>query len=93
MISNLVTFALSLLLPVAAVQSRDGKTVVLQRRRSKLDEVRYQSVQTGLQDEAHIEILAGLSDSAVVLLADTSFVLPGKKGGSNPFMPQRNRAR
>ncbi len=83
----------ALLLPVAAVQSRDGKTVVLQRRRSKPDEVRYQSVQTGLQDEAHIEILAGLSDSAVVLLADTSFVLPGKKGGSNPFMPQRNRAR
>ncbi len=83
----------ALLLPVAAVQSRNGKTVVLQRRRSKPDEVRYQSVQTGLQDEAHIEILAGLTDSAVVLLPDTSFVLPGKKGGSNPFMPQRNRTR
>ena len=83
----------ALLLPVAAVQSRNGKTVVLQRRRSKPDEVRYQTVQTGLQDDAHIEILDGLSDSAVVLLPDTSFVLPGKKGGSNPFMPQRNRAR
>ncbi len=83
----------ALLLPVAAVQSRDGKTVVLQRRRSKPDEVRYQTVQTGLQDDAHIEILDGLPESAVVLLPDTSFVLPGKKGGSNPFMPQRNRAR
>jgi len=83
----------ALLLPVAAVQSRDGKTVVLQRRRSKPDEVRYQTVQTGLQDERHIEILDGLREGAVVLLADTSFVLPGKKGGSNPFMPQRSRAR
>jgi len=50
-------------------------------------------VQTGLQDERHIEILEGLKDNAVVLLPDTSFVLPGKKGGSNPFMPQRSRTR
>ncbi len=83
----------ALLLPAAAVQSRNGKTVVLQHRRSKPDEVRFKSVKTGLQDEAHIEILEGLTDNDVVLLPDTSFVLPGKKGGSNPFMPQRNRTR
>ncbi len=83
----------ALLLPVAAVQSKNGKTVVLQRRRSKPEEVRFHSVQTGLQDDAHIEILEGLTESAVVLLPDTSFVLPGKKGGANPFMPQRNRTR
>ncbi len=83
----------ALLLPVAAVQSRNGKMVVLQRRRDKPEEVRYKSVQTGLQDDAHIEILEGLTDSSVVLLPDTSFVLPGKKGGANPFMPQRNRTR
>ena len=83
----------ALLLPAAAVQSRNGKTVVLQHRRSKPGEVRFKSVKTGLQDEAHIEILEGLTDNDVVLLPDTSFVLPGKKGGSNPFMPQRNRTR
>ena len=84
----------ALLVPVAAVQSRRGKTVVLQRRGSgKEDEVRFKTVQTGLQDERHIEILEGLKDNAVVLLPDTSFVLPGKKGGSNPFMPQRSRTR
>ena len=84
----------ALLVPVAAVQTRRGKTVVLQRRGGgKQDDVRYQAVQTGLQDELHIEILEGLKDNAVVLLPDTSFVIPGKKGGSNPFMPQRNRTR
>ncbi|NTV05928.1 MAG: HlyD family efflux transporter periplasmic adaptor subunit [Chlorobiaceae bacterium] len=83
----------ALLLPVGAVQSRNGKTVVLQRSRRKPGEVRYKAVQTGMQDESKIEILEGLSDSSVVLLPDSSFVLPGKKGGSNPFMPQRNRTR
>ena len=84
----------ALLVPVAAVQTRRGKTVVLQRRGGgKQDDVRYQAVQTGLQDELHIEILDGLTDNALVLLPDTSFVLPGKKGGSNPFMPQRSRTR
>ena len=83
----------ALLLPVAAVQSRNGKTVVLQRSRSKPEEMRYKTVQTGMQDESSIEILDGLSDDSVVLLPDSSFVLPGKKGGSNPFMPQRSRTR
>ncbi len=84
----------ALLLPVAAVQSRNGKMVVIQRRKGgKQDDVRYKTVQTGLQDERHVEILDGLTDNALVLLPDTSFVLPGKKGGSNPFMPQRSRTR
>jgi membrane fusion protein, macrolide-specific efflux system len=83
----------ALLLPVGAVQSRNGKTVVLQRSSRKPGEVRYKTVQTGMQDESKIEILDGLSDSSVVLLPDSSFVLPGKKGGTNPFMPQRNRTR
>ena len=83
----------ALLLPIAAVQSRNGKTVVLQRNSSKPEETLYKTVQTGMQDESRIEILDGLSDNSVVLLPDSSFVLPGKKGGSNPFMPQRSRTR
>ena len=83
----------ALLLPIGAVQSRNGKTVVLQRSGSKPEETQYKTVRTGMQDEIQIEILDGLSDNSVVLLPDTSFVLPGKKGGSNPFMPQRGRTR
>jgi membrane fusion protein, macrolide-specific efflux system len=82
-----------LLLPLGAVQSRNGKTVVLQRSGSRQKALRYKTVLTGMQDESNIEILDGLSDRSVVLLPDTSFVLPGKKGGSNPFMPQRTRSR
>ncbi len=81
----------ALLLPLGAVQSRNGKTVVLQKKGDKEKGVRYKAVRTGLQDGRNIEILDGLSDSAIVLLPDTSYVLPGKKGGSNPFAPQRNK--
>ncbi len=83
----------ALLVPLGAVESHNGKTVVLQKKGGTERGVRYTSVTTGLQDDRHVEILEGLSDSAVVLLPDTSFVLPGKKGGSNPFAPQRNRTK
>jgi macrolide-specific efflux system membrane fusion protein len=82
-----------LLLPIGAVQSRNGKMVVLQRNGSNPQATRFKAVQTGMQDDDHIEILEGLSDNSLVLLPDTSFVLPGKKKGSNPFMPQRTRTR
>ncbi|MEI7696181.1 MAG: HlyD family efflux transporter periplasmic adaptor subunit [Chlorobium sp.] len=81
----------ALLLPLGAVQSRNGKTVVLQKKGDNEKGVRYKAVTTGLQDGRNIEILDGLSESAIVLLPDTLYVLPGKKGGSNPFAPQRNK--
>ncbi|MEI6846443.1 MAG: HlyD family efflux transporter periplasmic adaptor subunit [Chlorobiaceae bacterium] len=80
-----------LLLPLGAVQNRNGRMVVLQKNVGKEQVQRYSKVRTGLQDERNIEILEGLADSSVVLLPDTSFVLPKNNGGSNPFTPQRNR--
>lgn len=82
----------ALLLPVAAVQNRNGKTVVAQKGSDRKTTI-YRTVKTGLQDDRHIEILTGLTDSFVVLFPDTSFVLPAKSGGSNPFMPQRSRTK
>ena len=83
----------ALLVPIGAVQSKSGKTVVLQKQGGGKKGVRYRAVQTGLQDGQNIEILDGLSDNDSVLLPDTTFVLPGKNGGSNPFAPQRNRTK
>ena len=83
----------ALLVPVAALQSRNGKTVVRQKRGDSPQEVSYRAVKTGVQDERNVEILEGLSDNSVILLPDTTFVLPGKKGGSNPFAPQRKKAK
>ena len=80
-----------LLLPVGAVQSKNGKSVVLQKGGQTASVRRYRVVQTGLQDESHIEIIDGLTDSSVVLLPDTSFVLPKNNGGTNPFTPQRSK--
>jgi membrane fusion protein, macrolide-specific efflux system len=83
----------ALLLPVNAVQSRNGGTVVMQKSGDAQKGISYKPVRTGMQDSRNIEILDGLTDNSVVLLADTTFVLPGKKGGSNPFMPQRSRTK
>jgi macrolide-specific efflux system membrane fusion protein len=83
----------ALLLPLRAVQSRKGRSVVLQRGREKDQKPLYNPVKTGMQDENNIEIVSGLTDSSVVLLPDTTFVLPKNSGGTNPFTPQRNRKR
>ncbi len=78
-----------LLLPLSAVQNKKGKTVVLEKDSTAEKGHRYSPVKTGLQDGRNIEILEGLSESAVVLLPDTTYVLPKNKGGANPFTPQR----
>jgi membrane fusion protein, macrolide-specific efflux system len=80
-----------LLLPVGAVQRKNGKSVVLQKNEVTASAHCYRSVQTGLQDDRNIEIIDGLTDTSVVLLPDTTFVLPKNNGGSNPFTPQRNK--
>ncbi|KUL20645.1 efflux RND transporter periplasmic adaptor subunit [Chlorobium limicola] len=81
----------ALLLPSSALQSRKGKTVVRQKSLAAKDGVIYKTVETGMQDDTNIEILHGLRANDVVLVQDTSFALPENNGGSNPFMPQRNR--
>lgn len=83
----------ALLLPLAAVLSKNGKSVVLQKNGTTQQALRYSPVKIGLQDESNIEILDGLADSSVVLLPDTSFVLPKNNTGSNPFTPQRSRTK
>jgi len=83
----------ALLLPVGAVLTKNGKSVVLQKSSSTKQPINYKPVQIGLQDESKVEILDGLSDSSLVLLPDTSFVLPKNSSGSNPFAPQRTRTK
>ncbi|MFZ4524473.1 MAG: efflux RND transporter periplasmic adaptor subunit [Chlorobium sp.] len=80
-----------LLLPLGAVQSKNGKSMVLQKSDETASAHRYRPVQTGIQDDRNIEIIHGLTDNSVVLLPDTTFVLPKNSGGSNPFTPQRNK--
>lgn len=83
----------ALLLPLRAVLSRQGHTGVLQRSEEIGTRPHFTPVKTGLQDEGNVEIVEGLTDSSVVLLPDSTFVLPKNSGGTNPFSPQRNRRR
>ncbi len=77
-----------LLLPLAAVRGRNGRSFVSVRGASP-DSIRKMPVQTGLKDEKNVEILQGLSSGDVVVVKDSTFVLPKGSGGSNPFVPQR----
>jgi len=77
-----------LLLPISAVRSRNGRSFVSVRSTSQ-DSVRRMPVQTGLKDEKNVEIVQGLSSGDVVVVKDSTFVLPKGSGGSNPFVPQR----
>ncbi|MGB0130763.1 efflux RND transporter periplasmic adaptor subunit [Chlorobium sp.] len=82
----------ALLLPANAVQTRNGKAVVQQKSGRAKNGVAYRTVRTGMQDDVNIEILDGLGENSVVLVRDTSFALPESSGGSNPFIPKRNRS-
>ncbi|NTW57193.1 MAG: HlyD family efflux transporter periplasmic adaptor subunit [Chlorobiaceae bacterium] len=79
----------ALLLPSGALQNRAGVSAVMLKNASSDRKPVYRTVRTGLQDGQNTEILEGLEQNAVVLMPDTTFVLPTKKGGSNPFMPKR----
>lgn len=79
-----------LTLPLAAVQTRNGRSFVL-KRAAPPDSVRKTPVRIGLQDDNNVEIVSGLSPSDVVLVQNRSFVLPKDNGGSNPFLPQHRR--
>ena len=83
----------ALLLPISAVQNRNGKTFVRQKSDDAEKGRRYTKVETGMQDGSNIEILDGLTENSVVLMPDTTLVLPKNKGGSNPFTPQQRRSK
>jgi len=78
-----------LTLPIAAVKERNGRSFVTVRNGTSPDSIRRIPVRTGLRDDNNIEIVSGLATGDVVVVRDTTFVLPKRNGGSNPFMPQR----
>ncbi|RXK82750.1 HlyD family efflux transporter periplasmic adaptor subunit [Chlorobaculum sp. 24CR] len=79
-----------LTLPLAAVRSQNGRSVVLMRAAAP-DSVRRVPVRLGLQDDSNVEIESGLSASDVVVVQSKAFVLPKDDGGSNPFLPSPPR--
>jgi membrane fusion protein, macrolide-specific efflux system len=79
----------ALLLPTGAVQNKNGGSVVMMKNSASGKPPLYRKVSTGMQDDRNIEITGGISEGDVVLMPDTTFVLPTKNGGSNPFMPKR----
>lgn len=82
----------ALLLPSSAISADGGRSTVMVRGSGsgKPEKV---AIKTGLQDESNTEILAGLSPQQPVLVRDTTYSLPRKKTGTNPFLPKRPEQR
>jgi len=80
----------ALTLPVEAVRTEDGKSVVLVDTGNPKAQPERWRILTGLVSGGRIEVLAGLDGSEKVVVA--SFRLPDQKNTSgSPFMPSRRR--
>lgn len=78
-----------LLLPSDAVQKINGKSfVLLKNPKGGNAEPEIREVETGLASNGSIEIVSGIRDEDVVLVASKDFVLPKTDGGKNMFLPQ-----
>ncbi|AAM71623.1 MAG TPA: RND transporter [Chlorobaculum sp.] len=77
-----------LMLPLAAVKSRNSHSFVLKRVAAP-DSVKRTPVRIGLSDDNNVEIVSGVSPSDVILVKNAAYSLPKNSAGTNPFMPQR----
>jgi macrolide-specific efflux system membrane fusion protein len=82
-----------LVLPSAAIRTRDGRSYVLLAPPEKKAKPVEKEVQLGLSDGKRVQILSGVSEGDVVLVSEPTFT-DGSAQGSNPFSPfARKRTR
>ena len=79
-----------LLLPFEAVKNKAGQNTVTVLTQSSHEE-KTVLVQTGLEDEANIEILTGLAETDHVVIKQQDFQSLKDGIGRNPFMPFKNK--
>jgi len=79
-------------LPVEAVR-RDKKNVsVLVKQKGRAPQLR--SIEIGLSGDDYVEVVSGLSENETVVIEKSAASMPKKSsGGTNPFMPVRQRNR
>ncbi|MBN2482770.1 MAG: efflux RND transporter periplasmic adaptor subunit [Candidatus Omnitrophica bacterium] len=77
-----------LMIPVMALQTRDGRKVVfIEDSSDKTIETR--PVETGLSDDTNVEIVSGLHVNDTVVIQSQMYIPQKENGGINPFMPRR----
>jgi macrolide-specific efflux system membrane fusion protein len=80
-----------LLVPSEALQSRDGRSVVLRPGEGKNGAPREQPVETGVSDGRHTEVTAGVAEGETLLAPRLKLTKRNGQAGTNPFMPGRKR--
>jgi len=82
-----------LVLPSAAIRTREGRSYVLLAPPEKKAKPVEKEVQTGLSDGKRVQVVAGVSEGDVVLVSEPSMT-ESTSQGSNPFSPfARKRTR
>jgi macrolide-specific efflux system membrane fusion protein len=76
--------------PAGAVQWRNDQAIVLRPAANPRQPPVEHKIRTGMNDGRQIEVLEGLGEGDVVLVAQTR-LRSRETIGSNPFMPQRRR--
>ncbi|MBN2403295.1 MAG: efflux RND transporter periplasmic adaptor subunit [Spirochaetes bacterium] len=79
-----------LLIPDTAIIHEDQQTYVLIGR-GKDQKPEKRLIKTGLNDDQHVEILSGLSESEKIIIIQKSFVTTEKNNTGSPFMPSRKK--
>ncbi len=81
-----------LLIPTDAIVSDKGKTYVWVASNDRKDPEK-RLIRTGMSDDDNTEVISGISaGTRIAILAQTGINLDAKKN-TNPFMPQRKKAR
>ncbi|MBL8013094.1 MAG: HlyD family efflux transporter periplasmic adaptor subunit [Candidatus Omnitrophica bacterium] len=78
-----------LVLPISAVQKKDGESFVL--RRDSRGKVEKRDVEIGLEDDRNVEIVSGVTEDDEIVLRTQKYSPPKASSGGNPMMPQRRK--
>lgn len=80
----------AVLIPLEAVTRENNENYVFVKETDKALPTR-RSVQLGLSDDKHVEVISGVDPSDTLIVKSKKFSLPQSKMGSNPFMPFRKK--
>lgn len=82
----------ALLIPSDAVIHEKGTTFVRMKDPSD-DTLKKMPIVTGIESEGFTEVVSGIADGDIIYATKRSYVVPKKKNGSTPFLPNFRRGK
>jgi macrolide-specific efflux system membrane fusion protein len=81
-----------LLIPVGAVQDKDGERYVLVKKK-QANGIERRRIEVGLTDTNNAEVISGLAQTDIIIVNDQEYTpIQRQELGGSPFMPSRRRS-